>query len=60
MPIGSQANHKGGPPTPYPLPNSPLPAQNMTGVGKVPPPEDTSGSKGVQEKDARTRMYRGE
>jgi len=46
---------KGGPPDPYPTPNAPVPARNMTGIGKGPWPEDTSG---VIEKDARAKAYR--
>jgi len=36
------------------MPNSPLPTQNMTGIGK--PPIDTT--KGAIEKDARAQAYR--
>jgi hypothetical protein len=36
MPIDPNANHKGGPPDPYSLPRPQVPAQDMTGIGKVP------------------------
>ena len=58
MPTDSNANQKGGPPENYPLPNQPLPAQNMEGIGKPPPDKDTSENIGVREKDARTKAYR--
>jgi hypothetical protein len=58
MPVDHNANQKGGPPDPYPLPNPPLPAQDMTGIGKPPEPEDTSGDVGAIEKDARAKAYR--
>ena len=56
MPIDPNANQKGGPPDPYPSPNSPVPAQNMSGIGKPPEPIDTT--KGAIEKDARAKAYR--
>jgi hypothetical protein len=49
------ANQKGGPPEPYPLQ---LLTLDMTGIGKSPPPIDTSKNVGVIEKDARTKAYR--
>ncbi len=55
----AELNQKGGPPEPYPPPNPQLPTPNMTGIGKPPPPEDTSHNRGVREKNVRTRMYRG-
>ena len=60
MPLDANANQKGGPPDPYPSPNQPLPARNMSGIGKGPQPEDTSNNIGVREQELRTRMYRGE
>lgn len=56
MPVDQNANHKGGPPTPYPMPNAAPPAQNMTGIGKGPWPIDAT--KGAIEKDARAKAYR--
>jgi len=52
---------KGGPPDPYPGPNPQLLTPDMTGIGQVPitPPEDTSQTSGVTEKDVRTKAYRG-
>ena len=45
----AEPNQKGGAPDPYPLPNPPLPTQDMTGIGKPPTPIDTSDNIGVRE-----------
>jgi len=62
MPVDHNANQKGGPPDPYPLPNPQVPTRDMTGIGKVPitgtsnPP--TTDNSGVSEKEARAKAYR--
>ena len=56
MPIDPNANHKGGVPSDYPLPQPQLLTPSMEGIGAMPLPPDTT--KGVIEKDVRAKAYR--